>query len=225
MNQPSQLFHRPAEPGWLVLTGALPQFGEEAPLLIERLLSELDLSLPSVCLRMEPFPPMTLKSFKDDFEELIGTDLSMLDVEKYRLDDILEATSNAGFILLNGGGAQDWLDFLKAASTRALMDSFLQEGQVCMAAGAPAGALGTWVLKESGDRLVTGLGWLEGAIILPSESSPMEHPAVQDKLRQHDPYYSLGLQEGAVLALGPNDEVEVLGSVKPVISLGIGWRT
>jgi hypothetical protein len=225
MTHPDQIFRRPEAPGWIVLAGEMPSLGMGSPLFMERMLEVVDLSWPPVCLVLEPGLSEDLSTVLDDFETLLGVDVTVLDLSDMLVDEVVEAVTQAGLIILAGGEPSDWYSYLKADQIRLHPESIIQKGRVIIAIGSAASALGTWMYSGIEENIFPGLDWLMGGIVVPGENTPMDILVVRERLQAAEHMYAIGLPAGAILALGPSDEVEVWGSVKPVIALGKGWGT
>ncbi|NIS82824.1 MAG: hypothetical protein GTO14_22090 [Anaerolineales bacterium] len=225
MKTRGHIFRRPKVPGWMVLTGVMPSLGMGSPLFMERMLELVDLSWPPVCLALEAGLSEEFGTVLDDLETLLGVDVTVLDLSDMSPDEVVEAGRQSGLIVLAGGESSDWYNHFIADPIREHPETFIQQGRMFIAVGSAAGALGVWMHSSVEGDLFPGLGWLVGGIVLPGETAPMEIPSVRETLQAEEHSYAIGLPAGAILALGPDEEVEVWGNVKPVISLGKGWGT
>lgn len=223
MTHPAYIFRRPEAPGWMVITGQMPSLGMGSPLFMERMLEVVDLSWPPVCLALEPRLSEDFSAVLDDFETLLGVDVTVLDLSDISPDEVIDAATQAGVLILAGGEPIDWYNYLKTDQIRLHPDSLIQKGRVFIAIGSAASALGTWMYSNIEESILPGLGWLMGGIVVPGENTPMDILVIRDRLEAEEHTYAIGLPAGAILALGPSDEVEVWGNVKPVIALGKGW--
>ena len=223
MNQPSQVFRRPPTGGWIVISGSLPTFGSESPQLAERLLERVDLSATPMCLSMGKIVSKDLRLFLDDVETLLDAPVALILVQNVAELEYEEVCATAGLILLMGGQAQDWIRALGLSESYLRLERMLEESGLVLATGPAASALGSWVITDIEEKPIPGLGWLHGAVVLPEVQDPIAVPGVKRLISQHELSYALGIPQGAILALGPNGEVEVWGETPPVIALGRGW--
>ena len=65
-----------------------------------------------------------------------------------------------------------------------------------------------------------GLGWVEGALIVPGYDQPGAAESMHNLLLKHPNTYGLGIGTGSALVLGPNGEVETWGKRQVTIKLG-----
>ena len=223
MSQPSQVFRHPPSVGWIVISGSVPTFGGESPQLAERLIERVDLSRTPMCLLMGEVISEELRAFIDDVEALLEAPAIVIRTQNVSELECEELYAAAGLILLTGGQAQDWMQTLEISESCLKMGRLLQECELVLATGPVATALGSWVFVDIEKKPFPGLGWLEGAVVLPNVRDPVEIPGVTELLSRHEHSYALGFPQGAILALGPKGEVEVWGGTPPTIALGRGW--
>ena len=202
---------------WLVLSAGLPTFSDLTPGLSERLLERIDLGLPPLVVRAPAVEAGPLERLLSDLEDLLG--IAAEHVPAARVP--AEAWAAAGMVVLAGGPEAAWLEALQAAGGPDLAEE-LPDGALIYAAGPAARALGGWVCQE-GRPADPGAAWLPGAIVLPGVDAPGSVPEVRQCLVAHPRAYAVGLPAGAILALGPEGQVESWGPAQPAIALGKGW--
>ncbi|MGH2606033.1 MAG: hypothetical protein ACRDG5_05535, partial [Anaerolineales bacterium] len=115
---------------------------------------------------------------------------------------------------------------LTACDAAGLDESLLgsvTEGGLVLASQAASGCFGSWTLPGPAHDISPGLAWLPGAIVLAGEADPAGREEVRRLLRDRDHSYAIGLPSAAILALGPQGEVEVWGGAAPRVALGKGW--
>ena len=222
MSQPHRVFRCPPSNGWIVISGSVPTFGSESPQLAEKLMEKVDLSRTLVCLLMGEMISHDLHAFIDDVEALIEAPATVIRAQVASELECEELYENAGLILLTGGQTQDWIRTFELPGSCLKVERLLQECGLVFATGSAATALGTWVFIDE-EKPIPGLGWLDGAVVLPNIQDPVEIPGVKELISQHEHLYALGFPQGAILALGPKGEVEVWGGTPPIIALGRGW--
>jgi hypothetical protein len=165
-----------------------------------------------------------LGAFIESLETAIQVDLVPANLHgdsKPGFDELLLASS---LLVLAGGGIAEWTkDDVRTAleidGTRPWADC-----DVLIAVGAAAAVLGSWTVDPTSDTLAAGWEMLPNAVVLPGEGAPLSLTSVRRVLESVERSYAVGLPWGAALALGPEGEVEALGSERPVISLGQGWQ-
>ncbi|HEY44086.1 MAG TPA: hypothetical protein G4O11_08905 [Anaerolineae bacterium] len=222
MSEPHQVFRRPPSEGWLVLSGLVPTLGSEMPQLAEQILSRLDLSRMPICLSADESIDDDLQSFLEDIEVLLNVPVTVILVKNLSREAFQEIVTTANMLVIVGGDAQSWIDVLEPLSSQIEVEDLLGEGRLIFAIGPASSSLGSWIYSGEGEP-ITGLGWLTGAIVLPEVEKPGEMPSVKQLLSKHKLSYALGLPRGAVLALGPEGEIEVWGVTPPSVALGIAW--
>lgn len=223
MSQPSQVFRHPPSDGWIVISGPVPTFGSESPQLAERLIERVDLSRTSMCLLMGEMISEELHLFIDDVEALLDAPVVVIRAQNISELECEELYATAGLILLTGGQTQDWIRALELPESCLKIGRLLEDCGLVLATGPAASALGSWVFIDIDEKPVPGLGWMDGAVVLPKVQDPITIPGVKEFISQHDLSYALGFPHGAILALGPKGEVEVWGGTPPIIALGRGW--
>lgn len=214
---------RPSAEGWIVLAGSTPSLGLECPRLPNYILENTDLSRTPCCLSTGGLEDEDINSFLDDLEMLLSVDVQRFTVGAVPDEEIQARLSAGGFLMLVGGSAGVWIETLESAGLRAQPKIALGKGRLLLAAGGAAAALGSWVQVKGEDTLHDGIGWIQGAVVLPDVESPAKESGMQEWLKRMNKSYAIGLPHGAVFALGPEGEMEVWGEVPPVLSLGAGW--
>jgi len=126
--------------------------------------------------------------------------------------------------VLLGGEAGEWVDWIGGHLFRGTPQEVIAEDSLLLAVGAAASALGTWWFDAREGKIARGLGWLMGAVVVLSEVDPGEIEPVLDWLEAQKGIYAMGLQPGAILAVGPGGELEVWGDQAPTVLLGRGWE-
>jgi hypothetical protein len=149
-------------------------------------------------------------------------------------DLVEEEISEATLILLpDGPPASLYVEALGQTDAGEFLLSALDGGAVIFAAGTAAEALGELIADSDADRTpdlrggndghragVPALRWIPGAIIQSHFSPGVPIPAA---LKRKD-LFRIGLPEGATIALGPEDEREIWGEPKPVITFRGWWN-
>lgn len=202
----------------MVLAGGPPVLDRKYPLLAERLVEHTDLSQPGLVLTAGPSTPDG-QQFVEDVDVLFNSN-----VEVHLLDEVAGAPElGRGLIALLGGQPSDWLTACDAAGLDESLLGSLTEGGLVLASQAASACFGSWTLPGPGTDISPGLAWLPGAIVIPGEADPVEHEEVRRLLRERDHVYAIGIPPAAILALGPQGQVEVWGGAAPRVALGKGW--
>jgi hypothetical protein len=80
--------------------------------------------------------------------------------------------------------------------------------------------MGSWVFQEENASLLDALGWVMNGIILPDQPAPSHIDQIRDHISDHIESYAIGLPEHAMLALGPENQIEVWSDTPPTVFLG-----
>jgi cyanophycinase-like exopeptidase len=91
--------------------------------------------------------------------------------------------------------------------------------------GAGAIALAEWgVSSNPGMGVLSGWGWLPGALVAPHYNGPERVEALRAALVDHPDKYGLGIPDDTALALGPDGEVQQWGGGQVSVTLGSRFR-
>jgi hypothetical protein len=145
-------------------------------------------------------------------------------------DSVFEATL---ILLPDCGEARGYVEALNETDAGEFLLAALDGGAVIVAAGSAAEALGELIAdpgavlipdsfgRDSGNRSGRpALGWVPNAIIQSHFAAGTPVPAA---LQRKD-LFRIGLPEGVSIALGPEDEREIWGEEKPVITFRGWWN-
>lgn len=216
-------FRTPDSQGWLILSNQAPNLGNEAPMLMERMLALIDLSYPPLCLTLGSISSEDVDVFLDDYNTLTGVDVTIIDLWDLTYQETIAAVSEAGLVLFAGGLALDWVMQIDPDGLGSSAADFLYKDRMIMVIGPIIAGMGTWMYSTLDGDIKPGLNWVPNAIVLPDESAPMRDDIVRAWLTEHERAYAIGLPPDSIFALGPNGEVEVWSTTNPVIALGKGW--
>ncbi len=215
-----ELFSRLHSAGWLVLAPGLPTFGGLYPDLAAHLLEHIDLAGASVCICAASAELKVAGRFADELEALLDRECPV---------SLLGGTAGkppeSALAVLCGGEIGAWAAALAEGSPTGTWLAELAESGLVLAAGPAAAAVGAWGALLQDEALTAGADWLSQAIVLPGAEDPGEASRVRELLAGPVRAYAIGLPEGSILALGPSEQVELWGSVRPTILLGGGWRS
>ena len=218
MTAPQEVFRRIRGEGWLVLAGGAPLLGRPYPHLAERLLEHTDLSQPCRIL-VSGAATRDQDQFLEDVDVLLNSH-----VQVGALETIAPAPDlGSGLLALLGGDSGSWLAALgRKKLDESLLDT-LTDGGVVLAAPQASACFGSWVFSSDSGEAAPGLGWLPGAAVIPGQEDPVDDERVRRLLNDRSKVYALGLPTSAILALGPEGQVEVWGEAPPRVALGKGW--
>lgn len=225
MSDASSVFHRLGTMGWLALAGSLPGLDQAGAQLSERLLEVADLSRPPVVLTPETQLRGDLERFLEDLEILLGVEIQILNPNDLNDEELQNVWLNAGIIILAKGTQSFWRDVISGRLFHNRPQEILAEGAVLFALDEPASLMGAWTLNQELHELEPALGWIASSIVLPTNENPASIAPVHNHLEEQQGAFALGLPEGAMLALGPDEQVEVWTEVAPVLLLGKGWQS
>jgi hypothetical protein len=216
----SQVFRRTNQRGWLIISGPTPAIDDRG---VERLLEVLDLSRPMLILRSGESLTLEIEGWLEDLGALLEVDQRLLEPQAAKDLALLAELQEAGLIIAAGveqGSQQDL--FLRRVAPALDQHSWRSE-QILYFVGTPGKIIGEWMITPELDRVVDGMGWLPGGMILQEDIDLAELEPVQGILLNQSRSYALNLLGGATIALGPTGEIDLWGSPSPAILLGQGW--
>ena len=224
MTDASAVFRRLGTMGWLALAGSPPTLNQSGAQIAERLLEVADLSRPPVLLSPEDHTSSELGAFLEDLEILLGVEIQVIDPLGLNDEELQSLWLNAGVMIMAGGTQDAWFELITTRLFKIKPQEILAEGTILFTFGVPAGLMGAWMLNPQLGELDNGLGWIMGGVVLPTNRDPAEIAAVRNHLEVHEGGFALGLPDGALLAFGPGEQVEVWTEKAPVLLLGRGWQ-
>ncbi len=192
-------------------------------MLMERMLALIDLSYPPLCLMLGADETEAVDEFLDDYETLTGVEMTVIDLWDLSHEEAITAVSQAGFVIFTGGLALDWVAQIDPQGSGNSVVDFFQQERMIMVMGPVVASLGSWVYSPLEGDIKPGLDWIPNAVVLPDEVAPMGDDRIRALLARQERAYAIGLSHDSIFALGPQGNVEVWSSTKPVIALGKGW--
>lgn len=224
MTEASEVFRRLGSMGWLVLAGVPSRMDQAGAQISERLLDVADLSRPPLLLSPSSTLPQEINGFLADVHTLLDVELQIVNPGDLEDEALRGLWLNAGIVIMAGGSQRFWQELIDGRLFRVRPQEILAEGSVLFAFGPAASVMGTWTLDHNTHEIEPGLGWILGSIVLPSNEDPADIASVHNHLEESEGAIALGLPDGAVLALGPDNQVEVWTESAPVLLLGKGWQ-
>jgi hypothetical protein len=206
--------------GWLVLSGRTPELGDRSPKLSEKILEHTDLSKTPVWLTIGEKQDRSYLTIIEDLEILFGCTLQIIDLHTLPVEELRELWLDPSLKILGGGTVEEWQKFLGVDLFKVRPEEILPESSVLLAIESAAAVMGSWVLQEESSSLLQGLGWVMNGIILPGQTAPSHIDHIRDLISDHIESYAIGLPEHALLALGPDNQIEVWSDTPPTIFLG-----
>lgn len=203
--------------GWLVLAGS-PDDAIRAQA-IERLAADGGVAY------------VTLGSNSDQGEQVLA-DMADLGAPAGYLVDVLSEDdetvqsklSQAGMVVIEGAAdAAQMRSALMGAASEGIQVAF-ENGAVVLAEGWGAEVFGAWLRLADG-RVVTGLEWLEAALLVTGTDAVGTAPDAQHILRTQAEAIAIGIGAGSALALGPDGEVELWGAQRVTVALGRAYQS
>lgn len=135
-------------------------------------------------------------------------------------DDTLRSQlADAGLIVLGDGpNVKALRSGLLGAALEAIGSAF-ERGSVILGVGQGAAVLGSFMADQP------GVGWVEGAVIVPGYEDEQAVARLRDLLNATPGAYGLGIARGSALALGPGDAdsqgtIEAWGKRQITVTLG-----
>lgn len=219
MSNQEEVLHHQSSAGWVVLASQIPRLGGDTPELAANLVERIDLSRPPVILSVGE-PPPGLKDLNGDLAALLSVEPILLEATV----DPPEELAELSLIVLVGSDGERWVDLLATSSLGDLLLKALVQGGVVLAVDQAAAALGSWRMDPVLGTASEGLGWVSGAVIMPGETEPSKSAALRELLEENPKAYALALAEHTLVALGPENEIQVWGEAEPTIIFGPGWQ-
>jgi len=206
--------------GWLVLSGRPPEIGDRSPKLSEKILELTDLSKTPVCMTIgEIHDPSYLDLF-EDLEILFNCTLQIIDLKALPAEELRELWLNSSLKILGGGTVEEWYKILGVDLFKVRPEEILPDASILLAIDSAAAVMGSWVFKEESASLLDALGWVKNGIILPDQPAPSRINHIRDHISDHIESYAIGLPDHALLALGPDSQIEVWSDTPPTVFLG-----
>jgi hypothetical protein len=163
--------------------------------------------------------PQLAEKTLDDMEDLGAPSGYLVDVLSEDDETVQSKLADTSMVVINGGSSVgDVRGAIMGAAASGIQEAFAS-GALILAEGINAMLLGAWVILED-QSLVSGLDWVESALIMPTLTSVSASQTVQEVLNEQPMGIAIGIGAGSALALGPDGEVETWGDKQVTIALG-----
>jgi cyanophycinase-like exopeptidase len=147
-------------------------------------------------------------------EELGAPTGFLVDILTEDDDTLRRQLADAGLIVIGDGPNLKGLrSGLLGAALEGIGEAY-DRGAVVLGIGQGAAVLGSILSDQQ------GVGWVEGAAIMPAYDRESEAARLRELLVQHPEAYGLGIGTGSALALGPAGEIAAWGKGQVTVTLG-----
>lgn len=154
-----------------------------------------------------------------DLENLGAPSGYLVDLLTEDDDSIREQLAEAGLIVISLETDASYVrSALLGAAVEGIQIAF-EHGAVVLAEGAAAMVFGGRIVTMDGS-LQAGVGWLDGALILPGIAQVSERIEAREALADGSALLAVGIGAGTALALGPDGELEPWGLGEISVALG-----
>lgn len=203
--------------GWLVLSGG-GDFRADEALDIDTFILTRTISHNPLAIIWAAGDVEQADHYLDYLDDLGGRTGYLVDIVTEDDQSITTQLSEAGIIILSDGMQVQRLQNALSGAAIAAIETAYANGATIYAQGQAAALFGTWInTPEKG--LHHGLGWVENAIIAPTQTD--EQMAVFQQMIQNNPdSYGVGLGIGSAIALNPEGAVEIWGQPRVKVLLG-----
>jgi hypothetical protein len=206
--------------GWLVLSSRPPEIGDHSPKLSEKILELTDLSKTPLCMTIGEMQDRSYLDLFEDLEILLGCTLQIIDLQTLPVEQLRELWLDSSLKILGGGTVEEWYKILGVDLFKVRPEEILTDASVLLAIDSAAAVMGSWVFQEESASLLDALGWVMNGIILPGQPAPSHIDHIRDHISDHIESYAIGLPGHALLALGPENQIEVWSDTPPTVFLG-----
>jgi len=148
------------------------------------------------------------------FEDLGAPTGFLVDVLTEDDETLRRQLADSGIIVIGDGPNLGGLrSGLLGAALEGIGEAY-ERGAVVLGIGQGAAVLGS-ILVDS-----QGLGWVDGAAIVPGYERESEAARLRELLTQYPEAYGLGIGAGSALGLGPGGEIATWGKGQVTVTLG-----
>ncbi len=206
----TNIFHWPDGRGWLILAGSADDD------IRARALNQTAADGAIAYVKMSG----SLEAGEQTMEDMIALGAPsgyLVDVSAEDDETIVQQLTEAGMVVIeSGANGADSRSVLLGAAAQGIQASY-QSGGVILAEGFSAMVFGAWVVQDDG-TLVSGLEWLQGALLAPGVISAADWGRAV--LLERPTTIAIGIGLGSALALGPDGQVQAWGEGQITVALG-----
>ncbi|MCC7209743.1 MAG: hypothetical protein IT323_20715 [Anaerolineae bacterium] len=200
--------------GWIILAGSSAESTEEALDIAAQALGQNRLHEP-VAYVWAAGDEDSADRHLDLLEDLGAPTGFLVDILTQDDETIRRQVEEAGMVILGDGPDVERLrSALQGAASEGIA-AVHDRGGVILGLGAGAAVLGSIV--NGGGR---GLGWIEGAAIIPRHEDAGQSQRLRALLGEYPDAIGLGIGSDSALALGPDGQVEPWGAGRITVALG-----
>ena len=206
----TNVFHWPDGRGWLILAGnadddirarAINQAAADGAVAYLKMSGDLDAGERTM----------------EDMDALGAPSGYLVDVSAEDDQTVVRQLTESGMVVIESAeSGSESRSALLGAAAEGIQTSY-ESGGVILAEGFSAMAFGAWVVQNDG-KLVSGLEWLDGALIAPGVTSAADW--AREVLLAQPTAFAIGIGAGSALALGPDGQVQAWGEGQITIALG-----
>jgi hypothetical protein len=200
--------------GWLVFSGGADTTGEIRGMALGRAFADGGIACVLTNSDVE-----AAERLLDDLEDLGGQAGYLVDLVSEDDQTIQARLAEAGFIVIGHvSNPDDLRSVLVGAAVDGMLTAF-QNGAIILIEGRSISLFGAWMFHADGDP-VSGLDWVNGAILLSGVTSVTASDEGQAALNAQPGAIAIGIGSGSAVAFGPNGEVETWGKSEVTVALG-----
>ena len=155
----------------------------------------------------------------DDMAELGAPSGYLVDLSEQDNNEIYERLSAAGMIVIAADIVSDRLSQLVTHTVAHALKEALNLGAVILFEGAASAIAGEYIVSAE-EEIRAGLKLVGNAILLPDVGSIAESKRATTARRHLPEATFIGLEAGAALVLGPDQQIETWGPGQVTIGLG-----
>lgn len=199
--------------GWLVLSGGNDSIGEDAEDIEALALARVPAGKPLAYI-WAASDVETADERLAALDELGAPTGYLVDILTEDDDSLHQQLSDAGLIVIGDGTDLEGLrSGLIGAAIEGIGAAFA-DGALVLAIGQGAAVLGSILDGKP------GLGWIEGAIVMPHYNTANQPTRLHDLLLKNPTAYGIGIGIGSALTLGPQGQIETWGKRAVTVTLG-----
>ena len=213
------MIHRRGSMGWLLLSSSISTLWVGEVTIADRIVEivgtspEIGVLIPGSSLLPESADLIA------DLESFFDADIATVNADEATDAKIQQSWYEASLMILLQGNAIEWREILGKRVFDKVSDEIVGPDSIVFGIGESIAAMGRWTMDLDASNIREGLSWIENAILLPGEHTPGSLEPIKEHLLQNEGSYAVGMPKEALLAIGPEDRVEVWSQTAPVITM------